>query len=287
MPAIAPLIAAGASLLGGGINALNVRSQNRKSRDWSEQMYRLQRSDNIAFWNMQNEYNSPEAQMKRFRSAGLNPLLVYGQGNHGNAGPISTPDIHQAQFKSPEWGNAIQGSGSDFINRMFDWEIKGAQVDNLKARNATELARANLLHAQADMSEFDLGFKSEFREVSGDALKEQVRQMRTNTKYRLSENERRHLLSAKSLEEAAERILSMRVGRDKARAEIKNRELDSDLKRLDRNMRRLGIYPQDPMIMRIMGRLLGPIDQRVKESIQKANPGRDWRQVLWEENFIK
>lgn len=32
-------------------------------------------------WDLQNAYNSPEAQMERLKKAGLNPNLVYGSGN--------------------------------------------------------------------------------------------------------------------------------------------------------------------------------------------------------------
>ena len=44
------------------------------------------------FWNMQNAYNTPKAQMQRLKDAGLNPALMYGQGNVGNAGQL-TNDI--------------------------------------------------------------------------------------------------------------------------------------------------------------------------------------------------
>lgn len=43
---------------------------------------------NIANWKMQNEYNLPENQIKRLEAAGLNPNLMYGQGNVGNAGSL-------------------------------------------------------------------------------------------------------------------------------------------------------------------------------------------------------
>lgn len=38
----------------------------------------------------QNEYNSPSSQMARYRDAGLNPNLIYSQGNPGNqSSPVS------------------------------------------------------------------------------------------------------------------------------------------------------------------------------------------------------
>lgn len=39
----------------------------------------------LALWNLNNEYNSPVEQMKRFKEAGLNPMLAYTQGTPGNS----------------------------------------------------------------------------------------------------------------------------------------------------------------------------------------------------------
>jgi regulator of replication initiation timing len=43
------------------------------------------RQEALDDWNRQNEYNSPKAQMQRYKDAGLNPQLIYGQGTPGNA----------------------------------------------------------------------------------------------------------------------------------------------------------------------------------------------------------
>ena len=55
-------------------------------------------ANNIRLWNMNNAYNTPKAQMQRFKEANLNPNLIYGQTN--TATPISTAtanyDIKQA-----------------------------------------------------------------------------------------------------------------------------------------------------------------------------------------------
>lgn len=44
----------------------------------------LQNQFNVDMWKMQADYNSPQSQMQRFADAGLNPNLIYGQGNNGN-----------------------------------------------------------------------------------------------------------------------------------------------------------------------------------------------------------
>lgn len=63
----------------------------------------------VQMWHMQNEYNSPEAQMKRFGAAGLNPHLIYGQGSAGNAQgmPQYHPPDMQYRFARDSAGPAV------------------------------------------------------------------------------------------------------------------------------------------------------------------------------------
>lgn len=55
----------------------------------------------IDMWNLQNEYNTPAAQMARFKEAGLNPMLMYTQGNPGNASHAPQVHVPNAQI-SPD-----------------------------------------------------------------------------------------------------------------------------------------------------------------------------------------
>jgi ribosomal protein L25 (general stress protein Ctc) len=262
------IISGGSNLAGGLVNALNTNRQNKKSREFSERMYNLQKQDNIAFWNMQNEYNSPQAQMARFRQAGLNPLLVYGQGSSGNAGSVATPDVQQAQFRSPEFGNAIQGAGAGFINSFMDMEIKQAQADNIKADTTTKLSQSLLNSASRDTSVFNLGIEKEMRDVSLDLRREILRQTRENTQFRVDENERRKLLASKSLEEAAERILASEVGRKKAKAMINDINVSTQLKGLERDMRKLGLTFNDPLGQRLAAKAIDDVSELYMKSLQ-------------------
>ena len=93
MPIAAPLIAGAASVLGQGINAYSTGKMNKRAERFAIKSYLTQRKDTLSDWNMQNEYNSPSAAMERLRKAGLNPNLVYGDGNAiQSASPIKSPD---------------------------------------------------------------------------------------------------------------------------------------------------------------------------------------------------
>lgn len=83
-----------AAIAAGNYGAAQIAS--KKSFNYNKDLQRSQYDLNMQAWNATNEYNSPASQMARFKTAGLNPNLVYGQGNSGNAGPAP-------QYESPKW----------------------------------------------------------------------------------------------------------------------------------------------------------------------------------------
>ena len=79
-----------------------------KQRIWNFNMAQIQNQWARENWNMQNQYNTPQNQMARFKEAGLNPHLIYGQGNPGNAQSIQTPDVKP--YTRAEASNHIRGA---------------------------------------------------------------------------------------------------------------------------------------------------------------------------------
>ena len=105
----AAIAQAGANLMETGINALATGSANRATRKWNEKMYGIQRADSLADWNMQNEYNSPKNVMARYKEAGLNPNLIYGNGTNASAGTVrsSSPGSYTARPVQLDLGAAL------------------------------------------------------------------------------------------------------------------------------------------------------------------------------------
>lgn len=97
-----------------GINAASsMRDQvNYKWSDsWKEfaANYALQQQANaneVEMWKMQQDYNTPAAQMQRFKEAGLNPNLIYSQGNAGNAS--SAPGVHSFTAKNTDTSQRLE-----------------------------------------------------------------------------------------------------------------------------------------------------------------------------------
>lgn len=105
-------------------------------QSWERSLYSQDKAfqHDIDMWNKQNEYNTPLAQMERYKAAGLNPNLIYSQGSSGNA--TSAPSMHMAE--APKANSTL-----DFSKMM-----PFLQMRNLDSQN--ELINAQTVAAQED-----------------------------------------------------------------------------------------------------------------------------------------
>lgn len=117
----------------------------QKARNYDRQAYHEQNQFNIDQWNRENLYNSPTAQMARFKEAGLNPHLIYGKGTSGNASqPQSAAEIKPySKPKIKSLGEGLKGFPN--IGNPFQ---TSAQIDNLAAQTAVAQQQAALVSAQ-------------------------------------------------------------------------------------------------------------------------------------------
>lgn len=262
-----------AQLLGQGINAFSQGKTNKKTRKWNEKMYGIQRNDALADYNMQNEYNSPAAQMARYKAAGLNPNLIYGQSNEGAV--VRSTDAKSWNPQAPEVN--LGGAAMSTLSAHYDSQVKAATIDNLKAQNDAIKNEAALKAAQivatfagidntkmrTSSGMFDLGLKTDLRDTSLSTAQQQLRKLEADTQYTINQDERAKLTNDMSLKQGLETILTMRLARAKTaeeinevRARIKNLQSSTELNELNAQLQKLGINPSDPTYMRVLGRLL-------------------------------
>lgn len=125
-------IQGGSGVIGGIITAIGQGRQNRLAREHAEKMYNQQKADNLEFWNLQNQYNSPEEQMRRLRQAGLNPNLVYGNGQVANqAESMKAPNAMQPNIAPFRMDLSSIG---DAINTYNNLQTSALQRDNLRSQ---------------------------------------------------------------------------------------------------------------------------------------------------------
>jgi hypothetical protein len=151
MPLIETLSALG-PLIGNLFNTGSQVMTNQQNRQFAMQMYNMQRADALADWNRQNQYNSPAAQMQRYKEAGLSPHLIYGQTNVAPPVRSSQPDVPKAQ--------APQVDPSSLNAVAFALQIKQAQqnLKNLEAQEQLTIANAKKTASETDWKNYYTGF---------------------------------------------------------------------------------------------------------------------------------
>lgn len=211
-------ISGAAGLLGGSQQNAAVRQQNAASQEFSREMYSRQRADALEFWNLQNAYNSPQAQAKRLEEAGLNKALMYGKGaSGGSAGPISTPDTSTAQFRAPT--NQPVERLMEMLSQFADVRIKQAQHDNLKAQNdaireGTLLSKARKVATEYETHEKQstLQYRIDQLGWSSKKLRSQYDQINQQMDDALLKRARDQRMSPLNLKMAKEKLRSIRNG---------------------------------------------------------------------------
>ena len=143
-------------IIGQGMaNKANKKLQ-QKQLDWNENM-----------WHMQNEYNTPAAQMQRMSDAGLHPMMALEGMGGGNSGA-------PAQGEAPaQMGNVMEGF--DPVGNYMAIKNASAGIENTKAE--TELKTKDL-----DIKELEIilkGLEGKEKEIF---LKDYSRRMDNETK---------------------------------------------------------------------------------------------------------
>jgi hypothetical protein len=169
--ATAAKAAAGSKLLnyipaiGQGANIASTLITNRQQAKTNLDIYNRQRIDALADWNRQNEYNSPAAQMQRYKDAGLSPHLIYGQQN-------TAPAIRSTEAKAP-----------NFMAPSLDTNalLMSAQLDNIKANTLKTLTEAGI---KVDSRDYIIGkakYSSDLESYKGHQMLAQTELTRAQT----------------------------------------------------------------------------------------------------------
>lgn len=151
--------------------AMQIRANKKadeRANQWANEAQNRANAENIKFWNLQNDYNSPNGQMSRLRQAGLNPNLVYGNGATAQGSSIAPSKAAETRSTS----NA--GPFSQIASTIG----QSLQNDNLRTQNTVLMQEAALKAAQTATegtknarSQFDLKLAQDLRATSMEAAK--------------------------------------------------------------------------------------------------------------------
>lgn len=277
-------------------NKANVKAQeeaNEKNRQFQMDMYDKQRKDALADVQMQNNYNSPAAQMERLKAAGLNPNLVYENGGATTqSAAVRSSSAGSNYATAPRVDYSHLG---DTMSQFVDLNARTAQTDNIKANTkvatqdailrAAQTAQVNSQAARNDMetsktsvdverAKFDLGLARQLRETSIEQAIADLHRSQASNQVMLDQNERAHAMQAPNLQIAISNVLGVRLDNkqkelnmsktteeiERIRQDIENLKIarenalkDGRLKDLDINLRSGGLNWTDPVYLRMIG----------------------------------
>lgn len=124
----------GGAVIGAAANLWATHQTNQANA----RLQREQNEHNLQLWNLNNEYNSPIQQMQRLKDAGLNPDMMYGQGQGNAVGNSASPAQSQSPFPSmpfqvdpklsaevsnlmaDTYKKKMEGKGQDLQNEIID-----------------------------------------------------------------------------------------------------------------------------------------------------------------------
>lgn len=185
----------------GLIDSNTAKRNTDKTIQANKALAEYQYSRDIEMWNKSNQYNTPAMQMQRFKNAGLNPNLIYGQGNAGNT--ASTLPKYQAptvryDYKPPIDPQAILSNFQDFTQRS-------AVIDNL--------------HKQND----GITLENDKKKITNDILEEEKkRKVWENNNIWYDERYNKYLFGKSLLQDAQNKAVIGNYQRTKARIEAEN-----------------------------------------------------------------
>lgn len=178
------------------------KEENQKNRDWNLNLAHQQNAWNIEQWNRENAYNSPAAQMARFRDAGLNPDLAYGQQNLSAASPEMT---------------AGEGSQPTDVSNLANKRTIGDIVSQAATTRLTN-AQAKLAESQAEKTDAETTGQTINNEWLPKLLKGQTDINEADVKQKLADAG----LKGKQIEVAVEQIKVMQQSVKESQEKIKD-----------------------------------------------------------------
>lgn len=124
-----PVIGAIGNFISGNQMAEAQREANQANLELAKYSY----DQNLKQWNRENEYNSPAAQMERYKKAGLNPNLIYSQQNTAGGSPqMSAPQIAPVTGQAKGLANAFN-TVSQMANFVLGLERQKAEIAKIHA----------------------------------------------------------------------------------------------------------------------------------------------------------
>lgn len=262
---IAAAVGAGASLLGQVFNNSSQRRTNDRQERFAREMWDKQGQREVEYFNMQNAFNDPSAQMQRLQNAGLNPNLVYGNGATTEAAGLSPRGPQQPNFQAPQMdlGSVAQQA---MMFRQADANIARTEAETEQIQSRTEGTEfqneVNRLISSSKVAE-RYSWASDQIAINSQRLNAEYEAWKSSNFAGTSfDDPNSPLAKAQSagLRQALEELENT-----KSRRTLQ--ELEAEYKRFENNLMRAGISRNSPWFVKILGDLIMKFMPGMSESI--------------------
>lgn len=158
------LIGAGGNIFGANQGNKNALEQIDRQNKYNVELANMAFQHDVDMWNRQNVYNTPLEQMNRLKAAGLNPNLMYGQGNTGNASGAPSYDAPRMEAYT-SFGDL---GASAAANQLMNGLNSAAMINKINAetsqirQNTVNLETQNRLAELQIISQGIANAKSEY-----------------------------------------------------------------------------------------------------------------------------
>lgn len=232
------------------------KEENQKNREWNLNLAKQQNQWNIDQWNRENAYNTPAAQMARYKAAGLNSDLIYGQQNLSAASPEMTAgdgsqptDVSNLANKATIGDMVSQAAATRLTNAQAELaESQARKADKeADAQHITNAWLPDLLKGDVDIKEADVKQKLADAGLKGkqaDVAVEQIKVMQQSVKESQQKiNDLQSQMENRTFQQV-QAMLEYNLKKDKQRYEI--REILSKIGVNSANIKRiLGLLPYE------------------------------------------
>ena len=172
------------ALIGAGVaiwNGISQNNQNKqimaynqqeaaKQREFSMTVQKQQQAFDKEMWQATNEYNAPDAELQRYREAGLNPLFYMGSGT--GAQTISAP-------AALGYERASMGQMTNPVSTIFDTAVKAKELEISKKLADAQVDKMHEetggLKLDNEFKEKTLAAREEGVKLANEATKEQIK----------------------------------------------------------------------------------------------------------------
>jgi hypothetical protein len=161
LSAVFPWVGPVVDVIGGvlGANSSNKANETnlqiaRETNQANAELAKYNWQQQLGLWNAHNEYNTPSSQMARYRDAGLNPNLIYGQGSAGNSTSLptpATPTMQAAHVDRVPYESLFGSLGNDIAaayNFHLQREKTESEKDLIESQAAAQRSAATLNNAK-------------------------------------------------------------------------------------------------------------------------------------------